>query len=450
MDQIPPYLPSTRTLMKNPLHRLDPLSRRNFVERTAKATLGLSMLPAAQQAMAQAGGGKAKRIIYMYMSGGMTHIDTFDPKPGTETGGETGVAKTPVAGEVLAEFMPKLAERFKDIAVVRTLLQKTADHRGASYWMRTSYQQRASITHPCMGAWAQRLLGKSHDTLPNSVVIGGGGNHPGAGFLGPTYSPLPLGDPTAGLPNSTRFQGIDESKFGKRMDALETFNQSFVSRFETTEVKAYNQFYDDTMELMKSDELDVFDLSKEPEAKRQNYGMNRFGQGLLLAKRLVQKGIRFVEVVKGGWDMHNNLWTAIPTRAGELDQAIAALIDDLKADGLFEETLLVLTTEFGRTPRINENAGRDHHSLCFSGMLAGGAIAGGQSYGVSDDKGYAAKDNVVEQKDFNATIAKACGMPLDEIVFSPTGRPFMIAGHKEDLRTRKIIPEGKAIDQLLS
>lgn len=437
-------------MRKNPLNRLDPLSRRRFVEKTAKAALGLSLLPATDQIMAQASGGKAKHIIYMFMSGGMTHIDTFDPKPQHENGGQTGVSPTGVPGEYLSEFMPELAKRFKDIAVVRTLMQKTADHRGASYWMRTSYQQRASIIHPCLGAWAQRLLGKSHEVLPDSVVIGGGGSHPGAGFFGPTYTPLPLGDPNAGLPNSRINDSIDQKKFDARIEALQTINQSFTSRFKTDEVEAYNQFYDDTIQVMQSDQLDVFDLNQEPQAKREKYGMNRFGQGLLLAKRLVKEGIRFVEVVKGGWDMHNNLWTAIPNNAGELDQAISALIDDLKAEGLFEETLLVLTTEFGRTPRINANAGRDHHSLCFSGMLAGGGIQGGQSYGKSDSAGHAAAEDPCEQKDFNATIATACGMSHDEVVFSPSGRPFMIAGHREDPRTKELLPEGKPIMQFFS
>ena len=181
--------------MKHALNSLDPLSRRQFAQRLARAAMGVSLLPMADQVMGQAVGGKAKHIIYMYMAGGMTHLDTFDPKPGTEEGGKTGIAKTPVPGIVLSEFLPKLAERFNDIAVVRTLQQRTADHRGASYWMRTSYQPRATIKHPCLGPWAQRLLGKSHETLPDSVVIGGGGQHPGAGFLGPNFEPLPIGDP---------------------------------------------------------------------------------------------------------------------------------------------------------------------------------------------------------------------------------------------------------------
>ncbi|MCB1087000.1 MAG: DUF1501 domain-containing protein, partial [Verrucomicrobiae bacterium] len=224
----------------------------------------------------------------------------------------------------------------------------------------------------------------------------------------------------------------------------------FNRKFGNEEVAAYNQFYDNALQLMESSELEAFDLSKEPQAKRDAYGMNQFGQGLLLAKRLVTQGIRYVEVTKGGWDMHNDLWGNIETTAGELDQAIAALIDDLKADGKFEETLLVLTTEFGRTPRVNANAGRDHHSLCFSGMLAGGGITGGQVYGASDDKGHAPAENMVEQKDFNATIATACGMPLDQVIYSPSGRPFMVAGHKENRETGGLVPEGKPIMQFFS
>lgn len=437
--------------MKAALNRMDQLSRRGFCERLAKAAMGVSLMPAADQLLAQQSkGGKAKHIIYMYMGGGMTHLDTFDPKPGTENGGKTDVARTPVPGIVLAQYLPKLAERFKDIAVVRTLQQRTADHSGASYWMHTSYEARATIKHPCMGPWAQRLLGKMHPTLPDSVLIGGGGNHPGSGYLGPTYAPLPIGDPNSGLQNSAISTTINDQTFEKRLKMMETFNSDFNRKFAHEEVQAYNQFYDNALELMKSSELEAFDLKKEPQEKRDAYGMNQFGQGLLLAKRLIKQGIRYVEVNKGGWDMHNDLWNSIETNAGELDQSIAALIDDLKAEGLFEQTLLVLTTEFGRTPRINANAGRDHHSLCFSGMLAGGGIVGGQVYGKSDDKGHAPAENMVEQKDFNATIAVACGMPIDKVIYSPSGRPFMVAGHKENRETGGLVPEGKPIMQFFT
>ena len=194
----------------------------------------------------------------------------------------------------------------------------------------------------------------------------------------------------------------------------------------------------------------MFDLTKEKQEKRDQYGANRLGQGCLLAKRLVANGVRHVEVTYGGWDMHNDLWTSIPVQGGILDNAVSTLIEDLKAEGLFDKTLIVLGSEFGRTPRINANGGRDHHSACFTTMWAGGGIVGGQVYGASDDKGVAPKENMVNAKDHNATIAHAMGMPLDKVIYAPSGRPFMVAGHKLDTKTDQMVPEKQPIMQLFS
>ncbi len=439
--------------MKDQLMKLDPLSRRQFVERTAKTALGVSILPfLGGKPLQAAGGGKAEYCIFFYMSGGMTHMETFDPKPGTETGGQTKGISTGVAGIELAEYLPNLAKGFKDIAVVRSMTQKTGDHRGGAYWMHTSYQPRATIVHPTMGPWAQRILGKKHETLPDSVSIGTGGNHPGAGFFGPSLSPLPIGDPMRGVQNSKIWKDLDDKGFDKRLDMTNTFDEAFRRKFQTDDVKAYTEFYEDTLNLMKSEDLDTFDLTKESDyqQKLQRYGNNRLGQGALLAKRLVASGVRFIEVDSGGWDMHNDLWNAIPQRAGDLDNALSALIEDLKAEGLFEKTLICLGTEFGRTPKINANGGRDHHPRVFSTMFAGGGIQGGQVYGSSDKLGMAVEENPVEAKDFNATIAYAMGIPLDKIVYSPSGRPFMVAGHKADEKTGEVIPEGTPIMQFFS
>ena len=285
--------------MKDQLNKLDQLSRRQFVANTAKTALGVSILPLGAANMAQAaGGGKAEHCIFFYMSGGMTHIDTFDPKPGHENGGKTKGIKTGVAGIELAEFMPEMAKRFKDIAVIRSMTQKTGDHRGGSYWMHTSYQPRATIVHPSMGPWAQTLLGKKHETLPDSVTIGAGGNHPGAGFFGPSMSPLPIGDPDKGVQNATIYNGVDEKLFDKRLDLMNTFDEGFRKKFKTDEVGAYTEFYDETLKLMKSEDLDTFDLSKEEnyQEKTGRYGNSRVGKGAMLAKRLVKSGVRFVEV----------------------------------------------------------------------------------------------------------------------------------------------------------
>jgi hypothetical protein len=439
--------------MKDKLMKLDELSRRQFVERTAKTALGVSIIPfLGGQTVRAAGAGKAEHCIFFYMSGGMTHMDTFDPKPGTETGGATKGIPTGVAGVELAEFLPKLAKGFKDIAVVRSMTQKTGDHRGGSYYMHTSYAPIATIVHPTMGPWAQRMLGKKHATLPDSVAIGVGGNSPGAGFFGPTLAPLPIGDPKSGVQNAKPWKGLEESAFDKRLDMSNTFDDSFRKKFKTDEVNAYTKFYEETLNLMKSKDLETFELMKEPgyAEKIQRYGDTRVGQGALLAKRLVSSGVRFVEVESGGWDMHGDLWTAMPQRGGELDNALAALIEDLKAEGLFEKTLIVLGTEFGRTPKINANAGRDHHPRVFSTMFAGGGIVGGQVYGKSDKLGIAVEENPVEPKDFNATIAMAMGLALDKIVYAPSGRPFMVAGHKLDEKTNQVVPEGKPIMQFFS
>lgn len=439
---------------KDKLDKASQLDRRQFVARTAKTALGVSILPvaAASQKVMAAGGGKAEHCIFFYMGGGMTHMDTFDPKPGTETGGQTKGISTGVPGIELAEFMPKLAERFKDIAVVRSMTQKTGDHRGGSYWMHTSYAPRATIVHPSMGPWAAKLLGKSHETLPDSVVIGGGGNHPGAGFFGPGLAPLPIGNPDTGVQNSELPKEVTSKQFDRRMDLMNEFDDGFRRKFKTDEVAAYTEFYDKTLELMNSEDLETFKLSNEPnyEKKVQDYGNSRVGKGAMLAKRLVKSGIRFVEVQSGGWDMHNNLWNAIQTTGGALDQALGALIDDLKAEGLFDKTLIVLGTEFGRTPKINANGGRDHHPRVFSTMFAGGGITGGQAYGKSDRLGMAVEEDPVDPRDFNATIAHALGINLNEVVYAPSGRPFLVAGHKRDRETDRIITEGKPIAQLFS
>jgi uncharacterized protein (DUF1501 family) len=170
----------------------------------------------------------------------------------------------------------------------------------------------------------------------------------------------------------------------------------------------------------------------------------------MLAKRLVSSGVRFVEVSAGGWDMHNDLWNAIPNTGGSLDQALASLIEDLKAEGLFEKTLIVLGTEFGRTPKINANGGRDHHPRCFSTMFAGGGITGGQVYGKTDKLAMAVEENPVTPKDFNATIAHAMGLDLNKVVYAPSGRPFLLAGHTHDPKTNEIVTEGHPIMELFS
>ena len=423
--------------MNHVLRQADDLTRRRFVTQAAKAFLGVSILPWAVPPRAEAAGlglnrplnhaPKARNVIYLYMSGGMTHIDTFDPKPGAETGGPTQAIKTNADGVQLAENLPLLANHADKIAVVRGLTSTKGAHQQGNYFMHTSYAQRATIRHPSMGAWMTRLDDRFNPTLPGAVVVSGGSQHPLSGFLPASHQPLAIGSPTAGLRNSRMHQVLTETDFKKRLSLSAKFDQAFRNKYKLKKVDAYSDMYADAVRLMKSGDLKAFDVNEEPESVRTAYGEEAFGQGVLLARRLVERHVRFVEVQLGGWDTHQTNFVRAPERAAILDQALSSLLDDLHKRGMLEETLVVVATEFGRTPNINVNDGRDHYPKAFSGMLAGGGIRGGQVWGKTDPEGREVVEQRVEIPDFNATIAYALGLPLDEVVYSPTRRPFTLA-----------------------
>jgi hypothetical protein len=407
------------------------LNRRRFLCGTAQALLGVTAAPWAapmlQAAEGAAGGGKAKNVIYLFMSGGMSHLDTLDPKPGREVQAETKAIGTVLPGVKISEHLPKLAKRLKKAAVLRSIGQETGAHGSARYMMRTSYDEIASTRHPAIGAWGQEILGKHNQELPGNVVIGGADGHPGAGFLEARHAPVPVGNAAAGLQNTKPPGYLSDAQFNKRMSLSAKFDRAFRSRYKHRDVNAYTQLYDEAIKLLKSSELKAFDISQESEATREKYGDNALGQGCLLAKRLVESQVRFVEVVSGGWDNHRDIFATIPEKAAQLDQALSALLDDLSAKNLLESTLIVLTTEFGRTPKINANAGRDHHPSVFSGLLAGGGIRGGQVYGSSNEDALVVDDDLVSVADLNATIAYAMGLPTQKEFFSPDQRPFKVA-----------------------
>ena len=427
--------------MNDIFRQADDLTRRRFVTQAAKAFLGVSILPWAIPQRAEAAGlglnrplnhaPKARNVIYLYMAGGMTHIDTCDPKPGAETGGPTQAIKTNADGVQLAENLPLLANHTDKIAVVRGLTSTKGAHQQGNYFMHTSYAQRATIRHPSMGAWTTRLDDRFNPTLPGAVVVSGGSQHPLAGFLPAAHQPLAIGSPTAGLRNSRMHPGLTETDFKKRLDLSAKFDRTFRNKYKLKKVDAYSDMYADAVRLMKSGDLKAFDVNEEPKSVREAYGDDSFGQGVLLARRLVERHVRFVEVQLGGWDTHQTNFVRAPERAAILDQALSSLLDDLNKRGMLEETLVVVATEFGRTPNINVNDGRDHYPKAFSGMLAGGGIRGGQVWGKTDPEGREVIEQRVEIPDFNATIAYALGLPLDEIVYSPSSRPFTLAdkGH---------------------
>ena len=406
--------------------------RRDFLAHAAKTFLGVSILPAALQA-AEASSpkkGKAKRVIYLYMAGGMSHLDTFDPKPENRAvRGPVQAIKTAIPGVQFTEYVPRLAKQAKKFATVRSLVSTQGAHEQGTYFMHASYTLRGTIRHPGLGAWIQKLDGVHNERLPANVSIGGGSRGIGAGFMESKYAPLAIGDPKQGLQNSKRPRMVSESVFEDRLALANAFDRKFHAKYNLKQVRAYQDMYSDAVRLMQSEDLAVFDINKETKAMRESYGENNFGQGCLLARRLIENDVRFVEVTSGGWDTHTNNFTSVQDKAAELDQALSTLLDDLESKGLLDETLVVVATEFGRTPEINSNDGRDHSPTGFSCLLAGGGIAGGQVYGATDEDGKYATENEVEVPQFNATIAHALNLPLDEIVMSPSGRPFTVA-HK--------------------
>ena len=356
----------------------------------------------------------------------MSQLDTFDPKPGSKFQGETQTIDTNVAGIKFSQHLPRLAKMMDRLAIVRSLSTQTGDHDGGKYLMRTGYKAIASTRHPSLGPWIQELAGKGNDILPGSVVIGGGSGHPGAGFLGAQFAPVPIADARRGLENSKPPKYLSAEQFENRMHLAEQFDHAFRNKFRTSEVTGYGDLYREAISLMQSDELAAFDIQREPEPVRKAYGDDNFALGCLLARRLVQRGVRFVEVNLGGWDMHNDLFRTMADRARTLDQAVSTLIADLDSQGMLQETLVVVGTEFGRTPEINQNAGRDHHPGAYSCVLAGGGIAGGIVYGETDQHARSVEKDPVSIQDFNSTLAYALGLPHDEEIYSPDKRPFTL------------------------
>ncbi len=429
-------------LTSDPQH----LHRRSFMADAAAKMLGVtfagsltgtatdSRLHAADTPVAS---GKAKSVIYLYMTGAMSHLDTFDPKPGAKSQGDTKPGKTRIPGIEISDKLPKLAYLMNEIAIVRSLTTLTGAHEQGNYLMHTSFKPLNSIRHPGLGAWASHILAKRNASLPSNVLIGSSAGHPGSGFLPAAIAPVPVSNPAVGLENTQSPSYLTEDQFKKRMSLSNQFDQKFKGAYKSRLIEAYDQTYREAVKLMSSAELKVFDIKQEDEKVRTFYGADRLGQGCLLARRLVESGVRFIEVEYGSWDHHADISNRLSPMLTILDNALGALLRDLQNKGLLSQTLVVLATEFGRTPMINENAGRDHHPGVFSGLLCGAGIHGGVVYGKSDELGNSPAEDAVYPEDFNATIASAMGLPLEQEFVAPNGRPF------------KICDNGKPITKLL-
>ncbi len=427
------------------VNKLDEQTRRLFMANVAKATFGVSFLPIfAQGAFAatptpvpaketaddryhERRSKPAKHLIYLYMSGGMSHIDTLDPKPGSSSQGPFKAINSAADGIQMGEHLPLLAKQMKHGAIIRSLNSNVGAHEQASYYMRTSFAARNTVRHPSMAAWLNYFQSTGKESLPGGIMVNGGGQHPLSGFLESKFAPLPIGDPKAGLKNSAPPAGIDMKEMGNRIDVLSQLNKQFYSKFHQKAMRAHQDMYTDAVKLMSSKDLEAFDITKEPEDIKKSYGDNAFGEGCLLARRLLEKGVRCVDITLGGWDTHDDNFDKLEEKLPILDQGFSALVSDLEKKGMLNDTLICLTGDFGRSPHINNTNGRDHYPKAFSSLLMGGGLKGGMAYGKTNADGTEVAEGKIGVPDLNATIAYGLGLALDKVVTSPDGRPFTVA-----------------------
>lgn len=363
----------------------------------------------------------AKACIVLFMVGGPSQFETWDPKPGRDTGGEFGTIPTALSGVRISETLPGLAARADELAIIRSLSYAEGNHGRARYLMHTGYPPQGATGHPSLGAGvAAAALDPS--ALPGHVTIGGPGH--GAGFLGAQYSPFIVGDPRKPIRNLVQPPSVDGARLDRRIALWESLESDFAQERPSALIEGHGATVHQAIRMMRAPELEAFDLEREPEAVRARYGDSKFGAGCLMARRLVERGVKFVEVQMDGWDTHANVFDRVRTLNGQMDPAMSALLDDLSASGLLEETLILWVGDFGRTPRINGRGGRDHYPRVANAVLAGGGIPGGQVIGATDADGIEVSERPIGVADLFRTVIARMGMDPDQVRMSPGGRPI--------------------------
>lgn len=362
--------------------------------------------------------------ILLWMQGGPSQFETFAPKPGHANGGETRAISTSIAGMEFAEHLPSLARMAGDLCVVRSMTSREGSHPRATYLMHTGYLPTASLKYPALGAHVAQQLGGAEAELPGYVRIGQGRDGGGGGLLGVKYDPFVVA--TAGrMPQNTQLPEGEE-RYRRRLELLRRVEQPFAERGGQAEVEDRRQVYDAAARMVLSPKMEVFDLEQEPAAIRDAYGSSDFAQGCLLARRLIEASVPFVEVSAGNWDTHDNNFERSRELCATIDQPFAALLEDLKQRGRLESTLVIWTGEFGRTPRINPRAGRDHYPRAFCAALAGAGVRGGQVIGATDEGGVEVTDQPVTVPDLFRTIMTALSINPDHENMSSVGRPIKL------------------------
>ena len=418
----------------------NPISRRGFLHAGFVGGIGLTLsdyfrLQAAQAAVSgqQAIKPTAKSIIYIFLQGGIAQQESWDPKPHApaEYRGAFGSIGTPIPGLRVNELMPHCSKIVDKLTICRAMSHGDADHERSTHIMFTGYKPSPAVNYPSLGSVVAHELGPRHDLPPYITIPKQLDDSGGPGYLSSAYNTFSLGaDPAAEdfrvrdleLPN-----GVDPERFARRRRMLETVNDHFRKAENSDALDAVDSFYQRAYDMMSSQKArEAFDLNKEDPKLRDQYGRNEAGARFLMARRLVESGVRFVTALYGQWDHHTKIVPGIKKHVPEFDQAFAALINDLEQRGMLDSTLVCVSTEFGRTPMMNTEAGRDHWGKVFSIAMAGGGMQRGLVFGASDSIAAEPADGMVSVEDWSKTMFHCLGINAEKTLTAPGGRPIEI------------------------
>lgn len=405
------------------------MSRRHFLGHLATSAMAV---PAMQflgtlQANAQAIRKANKSCILLWMGGGPSQLDTWDLHPESRNGGEfQPIATSAGPGVEICEHLPTVAKQMHRLNIIRSLNTREGNHERGTYLMHTGYAPNPTIVHPSFGSICSYELGpKVEIDLPHFIAI----NSPstGAGFLGMSHAPFMVQNPNSEIANLRPRGGVDGNRMARRLAMLGSIEDRFAASSRGLSPQDHKAVYAKTIRMMNSQYTRAFNLAEVPDPVRDRYGRNSFGQGCLMARRLVELGVSFVEVSLGGWDNHQDIFNTLSTDLlPQLDQGMGALVEDLAQSGLLDSTLVVWMGEFGRTPRINPNAGRDHWPQGWSVVLGGAGMTGGQVIGATDTDGVEVTDRELTITDLFATMTQAMGIDPNTKYTTPLGRPYWI------------------------
>lgn len=405
------------------------MNRRNFINVGSLSILGLN-LPQLLKAQHE-GTAKANNVIHIYLPGGISHQESFDPKPyaPSEYRGPFGAINTNVDGIRFGEHFKDTAKIADKLVIINSMTHGEAAHERGTHNMFTGYKPSPALSYPSFGSVISHELG-DRKNLPAYVTVPNIPNeYAGTGFLSNRYGPFSLGSD----PASPSFQvrdlnsTVDSHRFDRRRTMLELVNSNFENAVVDDNVNAIGEFYTKAYGLVASESAkDAFDLSKEDSKTKEQYGTGSAGSRFLLSRRLIESGVRMVSVTYGSWDMHDNIKSGFESQAPEFDKAFSALISDLDNRGLLDTTLVIVSSEFGRTPKINNTNGRDHWPRVFSSIIAGGGVSGGQAYGSSDSLGAEVEDNAVSPADLAMTMYHSLGIDGKKELIAPGPRPIEI------------------------